>query len=62
MWIPGPIYEALPYLYIAVGLTAVLALEHPLAWFCGGVLAVVGTLIAAMRRSNRNPIIGSRLK
>jgi hypothetical protein len=62
VWIPGPLSEAFPYLYIIIGLVARLAIHHPLARFCTGLLVTAGIAIARARRASRHPIIGSKLE
>jgi hypothetical protein len=62
MWLPAPLYETLPYLYLTVGATAVLMTKDPLGWFCGSVLIFTGIAIRRTRRLRRQPIVGSRLE
>jgi hypothetical protein len=61
MWIPTPIYEALPYLYILFGVlffsgTAYIGLAAPgaLVYICAGVFSTVyGAIIFAKRKMHR---------
>ncbi|WP_207062599.1 hypothetical protein [Motiliproteus sp. SC1-56] len=60
-----PVYESLPYLYLAVGVVAVLVLHHPLAYLCGALLYAAGAAIwvmrSAYRRRNHNRVpVGAR--
>ena len=50
---PQWIYESLPYLYVLAGIATILALDHTLAAFSGGVLISAGMTVLVMRRANR---------
>ena len=61
MWLPKPLYELLPYLYVLIGLVvigaaAVLARGVPgssIAFFVGLAIMVLGVVIWMKRRSTR---------
>ena len=50
MWLSKPIYEALPYYYIAIGLAALLASLYVNYWYWPAICTVVGlgSLIAGL--------------
>ena len=50
MWLSKPIYEALPYYYIAIGLAALLASLYVNYWYWPLICTVVGlgSLIAGL--------------
>jgi predicted MFS family arabinose efflux permease len=56
MWLSKPIYESLPYYYIAIGITAVLAGFYVDYWYwpqiCTGVgfAGLVGGLVVLLKR------------
>jgi len=56
MWLSKPVYESLPYYYIALGFAAVLASVHIEGWFWselfgfGGLLSLVGGLVLWLKR------------
>jgi len=62
MWLPTPIYEALPYLYVIGGVlfisgTLYIGLNAPGATLyiaCGLIAIVYGAYIFARRRAHRN--------
>jgi hypothetical protein len=45
MWIPAPLHETLPYLYVAVGGLTVAMVNNLLAWICGGFLVFIGSIL-----------------
>lgn len=53
MYFPKWVYELLPYLYVIVGLLALLNLETSGVKGCGFLLATSGLLIFKMRRDYR---------
>ena len=61
MWVPAPLYEALPCLYIFIGTAALFLTDEAFGWFLGAILIVAGALSWITRRANREPIIGSTL-
>jgi len=56
MWVSKPIYESLPYFYLATGILSLLAsmyLNHwhwPTICFVVGVLSLIGGLVVLLRR------------
>lgn len=62
MWIPTPIYEALPYLYVLGGVLfisgtlyiGITATGAPLYIACGLISIVYGAVIFAKRQAHRN--------
>lgn len=56
MWVSKPIYESLPYFYLAVGTIALLAsmyLNHwywPTICFVVGIVCLVGGLVLLLKR------------
>jgi hypothetical protein len=42
MWLARPIYEALPFYYVAVGLVALLARLYVTYWYWPAICTVVG--------------------
>lgn len=63
MWIPTPIYEALPYFYVVVGIlffsgTMYIGLSAPFAvlYLTSGVFSIAyGAMIFAKRAAHRQP-------
>lgn len=51
--LPKPLYEALPYLYPAGGLLAIIVLHNLASVICGGMLISAGYVIWTMRRNYR---------
>jgi|GEM_PF-2266020 len=51
--IPQPIYEALPYLYAAGGMFAIIDLETAGGKFCGFLLVTSGVIIHQARSHHR---------
>ena len=62
MWIPTPVYEALPYLYVLGGVLfisgtlyiGITAPGTPLYIACGLISIVYGVVIFAKRQAHRN--------
>ncbi len=52
--IPTPIYEALPYLYMLVGLASLISIDLIAAKLCGLILVVIGAVIYRTRRRYRH--------
>ena len=56
MWLSKPVYESLPYYYMALGCAAVLASVYVERWFWselfgfGGLLSLVGGLVLWLKR------------
>lgn len=50
---PQPIYEALPYLYVAGGVFAIVGLETIGGKFCGFLLVTAGVIIYQVRSRYR---------
>lgn len=56
MWLSKPIYESLPYYYIAVGIAAMLAGFYAEAWYwpqicpVAGFAGLVGGLVVLLKR------------
>ena len=66
MWVSKPIYESLPYFYLASGVIALLAsmyLNHwywPTICFVVGIATLVGGLVVFLRRRDyRHPDVRS---
>jgi len=53
---PTWLYESLPYIYVAAGGVTIATLEHAISLFSGGLLAMAGVHVWAMRRTNRRKI------
>lgn len=53
IYLPSWLYERLPHAYVTGGFSAVLTLEHLLAWFSGAVLIAAGVLVWKVRRDSR---------
>jgi hypothetical protein len=60
MWLPKPLYVALPYYYVALGVVALVARRYVDWWYWPAICLTLGTLgIAAggavwwLRRSSR---------
>ena len=51
--IPKPIYEILPYLYIAGGIAAMLLLDIFMSFISGLLMSVTGVLVLFLRRNYR---------
>lgn len=51
--IPKPIYELLPYLYLAGGSAAVLGLDPTSGRVSGALLIIAGLVIRSMRKAYR---------
>ena len=56
--LPKPIYESLPFIYMAAGVAAIIGLEHLLGRICGFLLILVGIGVYQMRRRYRHRKIG----
>ncbi|WP_207062629.1 hypothetical protein [Motiliproteus sp. SC1-56] len=54
--LPKTFYEALPYLYLAVGSYLLLSMQTALLWGCGLLLYFAGALIWIRRANHRRPI------
>jgi hypothetical protein len=60
MWLPRPVYEAIPYAGIVAGLACFAAAywvdrsPHTLLFVAGGVLVTVGSLLWMKRRDYRS--------
>jgi hypothetical protein len=55
-FVPAPLYEALPMLYTATGLSATVGAVHQhstLMFLCGGALILIALLIIEMRATYR---------
>lgn len=56
MWLSKPIYEGLPYYYMAVGVVALLSAFYARYWYLpeicsvGGVISLVGGLVIWLKR------------
>jgi hemerythrin-like metal-binding protein len=50
---PDWLYEALPYLYVAIGLAVILALRGGIALFSGLTLITAGVVVAVLRMMHR---------
>ena len=56
MWLSKPVYESLPYYYMALGLVAVVASVQIERWYwselfgVGGLLSLVGGLVLWLKR------------
>jgi hypothetical protein len=53
MWLPGPLYEALPYLYLVASVAAILSLNSFFALVSGCLFAVAGVWVWRLRRQYR---------
>jgi len=53
MLIPGPLYEALPAVYVSGGIVTAIAVESFLAMISGLSLGFAGVLIYILRRNYR---------
>ncbi len=53
MVVQKPVYEALPYAYIAIGVLVVLVLDSPLTYFSGMLFYVAGAVVWVMRSAYR---------
>ncbi len=53
MFLPSPVYETLPALYITGGVTAATTLDSAVATLSGTVLGLAGFLIYSLRRKYR---------
>jgi hypothetical protein len=42
MWLPKPVYEALPYYYLVIGIVALLAPLYVDYWYWPAICTVVG--------------------
>ena len=64
MYIPKSLYEALPYLYIAIGLLVYRLIDSPLVYLCAALLYTAGALIwitrSAFRRKNSRHLVENR--
>ena len=58
--LPKPIYESLPFIYMAAGAVAIVSLDHLLGRICGFLLILVGIGVYQMRRRYRYRKIGIR--
>mgnify|MGYP006319585879 FL=1 len=64
MWLPRPVYEALPYSAVVAGLACFAAAwwveraPHSLLFMAGGVLLTVGALLWMKRRDYRSTKAG----
>lgn len=61
MWLSKPIYDALPYYYIALGLTAIVARLYVDYWYWPTISTIVGLgclaaggIVWAKRRNRRS--------
>lgn len=62
-WLPGWLYEPLPYVSMIVGVLALEVLEGALGAFAGAVLLLVGITIWILRWSyRRNALVGKRAR
>lgn len=53
IYLPGWLYERLPHAYVTSGFSAVLALEHLIAWLSGALLIAAGVLVWKVRHDSR---------
>ena len=53
MFLPSPVYETLPALYITGGLAAVSTIDSAVAIMSGLTLGFAGVLIYSLRRKHR---------
>ncbi len=53
MVIQKPVYEALPYVYIVIGVAVVMALESPLTFLSGALFYAAGSVVWVMRSDYR---------
>ena len=53
MVIRKPVYEVLPYTYIAVGIMVVIAMDSPLTYVSGVLFYVAGAIVWVMRSAYR---------
>ncbi len=53
MYLPKPLYEAIPYLYTGIGVVAVVIINSPVAIFSGILLIYAGWLVHRTRRDFR---------
>ena len=53
MFLPSPVYETLPELYITGGIAAASTLDSTVATLSGTVLGLAGILIYSLRRKYR---------
>jgi hypothetical protein len=67
MWLSKPIYEALPYYYVALGVVALLARLYIDWWYWPAICLVVGVLSIAAglfvwlkRRGSRRAVMNAR--
>lgn len=51
--IPKPIYELLPYFYLAAGIAAMLLVDSFMSFVSGLLMSVTAVLILLMRRNYR---------
>jgi hypothetical protein len=69
MWVSKPFYESLPYLYLVVGVLALVAAMYVNYWywpticFSVGLFGLVAGLVVLLkRRDHRDPDQGARQK
>lgn len=53
LWLPAPLYESLPLIYLASGWWCLGALRAPWAYWPGGLLILLGLLVAGLRVNAR---------
>lgn len=56
--LPKPIYESLPFIYMAAGAAAIVSLDHLLGQICGFMLILVGLVVYRLRSRYRHRKIG----
>lgn len=56
MWLPKPLYEPLPYLYLFAAVVSVFALESFAALVSGCLFAIAGIWVLRLRRRYRMAI------